>query len=74
MLTLTHTYPLETRFVNPEEWESPGKIIFSVGYLSVFNSSSEFKVAHHLHWGKLYAADEVTVSASPSCSVWLPYS
>ncbi|GLB36425.1 putative protein with domain of unknown function (DUF3437) [Lyophyllum shimeji] len=23
LLTLTHTYPLENKFVNPEEWESP---------------------------------------------------
>lgn len=24
LLTLTHTYPLENKFVNPEEWDSEG--------------------------------------------------
>jgi len=24
LLTLTHTYPLENRFVNPDEWNSKG--------------------------------------------------
>jgi proteasome activator subunit 4 len=24
LLTLTHTYPTENKFVNPEEWSSPG--------------------------------------------------
>lgn len=24
LLTLTHTYPYENKFVNPEEWESEG--------------------------------------------------
>ena len=24
LLTLSHTYPLENRFVNPEEWDSEG--------------------------------------------------
>jgi proteasome activator subunit 4 len=24
LLTLSHTYPLENRFVNPEEWNSEG--------------------------------------------------
>ena len=25
LLTLTHTYPLENKFVNPEEWASDGE-------------------------------------------------
>jgi len=28
LLTLTHTYPLEDKFVNPEEWSSDGKPAF----------------------------------------------
>lgn len=47
LLTLTHTYPLENKFVNPEEWSSP-----------------EFEWNHHKHWGKMYTADQVKVSAS----------
>ncbi|KAJ7630634.1 hypothetical protein FB45DRAFT_1027837 [Roridomyces roridus] len=45
LLTLTHTYPLENKFVNPEEW-----------------NSEEFRRKHYLYWGKVYKADEVTVS------------
>lgn len=25
LLTITHTYPLENRFVNPDEWNSEGE-------------------------------------------------
>ena len=25
LLTLSHTYPLENKFVNPSEWNSPGE-------------------------------------------------
>lgn len=25
LLTLTHTYPLENKFVNPDVWDSPGQ-------------------------------------------------
>lgn len=28
LLTLTHTYPLEDKFVNSEEWTSDGKVYF----------------------------------------------
>ncbi|EJD55475.1 hypothetical protein AURDEDRAFT_109790 [Auricularia subglabra TFB-10046 SS5] len=45
LLTLTHTYPLENRFVNPDEW-----------------NSEEFQYNHHLHWGKLYSAEDVKVT------------
>ncbi|KAI9462361.1 hypothetical protein BJY52DRAFT_1221991 [Lactarius psammicola] len=45
LLTLTHTYPLEDKFVNREEWDS-----------------KEFRFNHHKYWGKLYTAEEVTVS------------
>jgi proteasome activator subunit 4 len=27
LLTLTHTYPLENKFVNPDEWSSEGKFV-----------------------------------------------
>ncbi|KAH9487110.1 Proteasome activator complex subunit 4 [Psilocybe cubensis] len=45
LLTLTHTYPLENKFINPHEW-----------------TSEEFQRNHHLHWGKVFAPDEVTIS------------
>ncbi|KAF5337122.1 hypothetical protein D9611_003196 [Ephemerocybe angulata] len=45
LLTLTHTYPLENKFVNPAEW-----------------TSEDFQKQHHLHWGKRYKPDEVTVA------------
>jgi proteasome activator subunit 4 len=33
LLTLTHTYPLENKFVNPEEWASDGEHYFSADIL-----------------------------------------
>lgn len=33
LLTLTHTYPLETKFVNPDEWNSEGIAIYSSNYI-----------------------------------------
>ena len=36
LLTLTHTYPLENKFVNPEEWQSEGK----------FQASGQVRVAN----------------------------
>ena len=30
LLTLTHTYPLENRFVNPDEWGSEGMLVLDV--------------------------------------------
>lgn len=33
LLTLTHTYPLENKFVNPDEWASEGKHDFVPRYL-----------------------------------------
>ncbi|KAI0322289.1 hypothetical protein OF83DRAFT_1094493 [Amylostereum chailletii] len=45
LLTLTHTYPLEDKFMNPGEW-----------------SDDEFRSNHHKYWGKLYTAEDVTVS------------
>ncbi|KAI0001825.1 hypothetical protein BJV77DRAFT_16959 [Russula vinacea] len=45
LLTLTHTYPLEDKFVNLDEWDS-----------------EDFRFDHHKYWGKLYTAEDVTVS------------
>lgn len=63
LLTLTHTYPLENKFVNPEEWNSEGKLLlfFSTCH---FDGLLEFTRNHHRHWGKLYKPDEITVGHS----------
>ncbi|KAI0274846.1 hypothetical protein BC834DRAFT_814888 [Gloeopeniophorella convolvens] len=45
LLTLTHTYPLEDKFANRDEW-----------------ASEEFRFNHHKHWGKLYKAEDVSVT------------
>ncbi len=34
LLTLTHTYPLENKFVNPDVWDSPGQAR-ALNYLDV---------------------------------------
>lgn len=59
LLTLTHTYPLENKFVNPSEWSSDG--VCCVNTQDHAKVTSEFKWNHHRHWGKLYAPDEVVV-------------
>ncbi|GBE78103.1 hypothetical protein SCP_0109850 [Sparassis crispa] len=45
LLTLSHTYPLENKFVNPDEW-----------------ASEDFRMNHHLYWGKLYRPEDVKLS------------
>jgi proteasome activator subunit 4 len=61
LLTLTHTYPLENKFVNPEEWNSEGKsyVIQEKAYPGM--SSKEFRRNHHRHWGKLFRPEEIKV-------------
>lgn len=60
LLTLTHTYPLENKFVNPEEWDSEGKHYFVHRY-SLLTIALEFRNNHHRFWGKLYKPEDVKV-------------
>ena len=59
LLTLTHTYPLENKFVNPEEWNSDGQ--YAVWSTPKAEFLTEFYSNHHRHWGKLYKPEEVVV-------------
>ncbi|KAI0257360.1 hypothetical protein BJV78DRAFT_1277900 [Lactifluus subvellereus] len=61
LLTLTHTYPLEDKFVNPEEWDSEGEHDSRCNVL-LLDVYPEFRFNHHKYWGKLYMAEHVTVS------------
>lgn len=61
LLTLTHTYPLEDKFVNREEWDSEGKRNSSHLILWLYVCSSAFRFDHHKYWGKLYTAEDVAV-------------
>ena len=62
LLTLTHTYPLEDRFMNPEEWVSEVTflMISHCGHRS--RAASDFRRNHHRFWGKLYTQDEIKIS------------
>lgn len=64
LLTLTHTYPLEDKFVNPKEWNSEGLLNVQAWFFKphLLTYAVEFRVNHHQHWGKLYTAEEVEVS------------
>ena len=46
LLTITHTYPLENRFVNPDEWNSEGEyfLIFRVHAVSGKYDDKSFDV------------------------------
>lgn len=60
LLTLTHTYPLENKFINPEQWTSEGgSSLWLLLACLIFNK--EFRRNHHRHWGQLFAPDEVKV-------------
>lgn len=61
LFTLTHTYPLENKFVNPDEWNSEGMLSFVHAYTPSAQSPPEFRWNHHRHWGKLYKAEDVKV-------------
>ena len=68
LLTLTHTYPLENKFVNIGEWESEGVS----GIILLCRSThrlAEFQLNHHKYWGRLYAPEDVEVSLL-SLKVW----
>lgn len=61
--TLSDTYPLNGRYVNEDEWESPGS---GISHVTAFSLSlnirhSEFAHDHNVHWGKLYEAKNVTI-------------
>jgi len=60
LLTLTHTYPLENKFVNPEEWASESKHYPARDHEDS-NRSTDFRNNHHRFWGKLYKPEDVKV-------------
>ncbi len=57
---MTHTYPLEDKFVNHDEWNSEGKPRL-YGYAILPDLYSDFRFDHYKYWGKLYTAEDVTV-------------
>lgn len=44
LLTLTHTYPLENKFVNPEEWDSQGQHLHLVLLIATWFKSFQSSV------------------------------
>lgn len=66
LLTLTHVYPLENKFVNPDEWNSEGTIISGSSYMYWRFPSAEFRKNHHRYWGKLYKPEDIVVNISSS--------
>jgi proteasome activator subunit 4 len=64
LLACTNTYPLDDRFVNVDEWHSPGKYLFvlEVRYRLELKSYTGFLHSHHKRWGKMYPIGEVGVS------------
>ena len=65
LLTLTHVYPLENKFVNPDEWNSEGKILSGYCYVYWWFLFTEFRSNHHRYWGKLYKPEDIIVSLFP---------
>ncbi|TFK57485.1 hypothetical protein OE88DRAFT_1651225 [Heliocybe sulcata] len=48
LLTLTHTYPLENRFVNPDEWDSEDFRTNHIRYWGKLYKPEEVKVSWHV--------------------------
>ena len=61
LLTLTHTYPLENKFTNPDEWSSEGMLNDKYQGLRINDTILEFCRNHHRHWGKLFSPEEIIV-------------
>lgn len=62
LLTLTHTYPLENKFVNPEEWASDGERNQSRrDHDCQPDRPADFRNNHHRFWGKLYKPEDINV-------------
>lgn len=61
LLTLTHTYPLENKFVNPEEWASESEHYHFARNNEDPNRSVDFRNNHHRFWGKLYKPEDIKV-------------
>ena len=62
LLTLTHTYPLENKFANPDQWSSEGMLNGQshCSYTSMI-FLLDFRKNHHRHWGKLFSPEEIAV-------------
>ena len=57
--TVSDIYPLNSRFVNTEEWNDPGQL-----YLMMFCLTyiiAEFSKQHAVYWGRLYEAQDVVI-------------
>jgi proteasome activator subunit 4 len=61
LLTLTHTYPLENKFVNPEEWASESACCQCAHDHKDLDLSTDFRNNHHRFWGKLYKPEDIKV-------------
>ena len=63
--TLSGVYPLNSRFVNTDEWDSEGKLefFFGIGFACYVNISlySDFEKNHNLYWGRMYGARDVVI-------------
>ena len=56
---LVGLYPIKNRFVNSDEWDSPGKHHMKPS--DVVLNESEFEKDHNLYWGKAYKAEDVKI-------------
>ena len=66
LLTLTHTYPLENKFANLDEWESKRMPCHQSHKNDILKLHTEFKANHYQHWGRLYSPGDVRVRRSLS--------
>jgi proteasome activator subunit 4 len=59
--TIGSTYPLNTRFLNTDEWEDLGTVSPPFGVYPKFTHSSGSNKNHSTQWGRLYEAQDVTI-------------
>lgn len=58
--TVAGVYPLNSRFVNSDEWTDPGALLFDLTFARI-NETLDFDKDHNIHWGQLYLPENVAV-------------
>lgn len=58
---LTSVYPKDQRFLNPEEWSDPRKLVRHYVQKRLFTTMTGFRRSHNEQWGKLYRVEEVHI-------------
>lgn len=57
--TIAETYPINSRFVNTDEWEGPGRFLTYI--IQHTHNRLDFNRDHNVEWGRLYEPEDVVI-------------